>query len=231
MIGKRNTIEAVLPKFLVLLKDEQEPQVKQTAFKNVDLICETLGIDTLSQSVMPVLEEMIAHANWRTRGEAITVLTYLIRHSPLAFMTEKINKTIVEFLKDRANSIRQEAIRLICTVVEHHGLPWSEKNLLAKWLPLFKSSTFLHRETALMALESFAGCTSPEYISRSVLPSVLQLVKDPVENVRIRVCIALGVLCRSLPKEKDALRKALVGLRDDSDQDVKDMAVKVLSQI
>ena len=125
MVGKRNTIEAILPKFLLLLKDEQEAAVKQTAFKNVDLICETLGIDTLSQSVMPVLEEMIAHANWRTRSEAITVLTYLIRHSLLPFMTDKINKTILEFLKDRAHSIRREGIALICHVIDHHGLPWA----------------------------------------------------------------------------------------------------------
>jgi len=29
--------------------------VKQTIFKKVSLICETLGIETLSQSVLPIL--------------------------------------------------------------------------------------------------------------------------------------------------------------------------------
>ena len=64
-----------------------------------------------------------------------------------------------------------------------------------------------------------------------MLPSVLQLVKDPVENVRIRLCIALEALYRNLPKEKEPIRKALNSLREDADQDVKDMAVKVSSQL
>jgi serine/threonine-protein phosphatase 2A regulatory subunit A len=53
---------------LSFLKDEQEQQVKQTIFKKVALICETLGIETLSQSILPVLDEMVASNNWRTRS-------------------------------------------------------------------------------------------------------------------------------------------------------------------
>jgi serine/threonine-protein phosphatase 2A regulatory subunit A len=68
------------------LKDEQEQQVKQTIFRKVHLICDTLGIETLSQSVLPVLEEMMVHQGWRVRAESITILAYLIKNSPLSFM-------------------------------------------------------------------------------------------------------------------------------------------------
>ena len=87
MIGKKNTAEAILPKFLAFLKDEQEQQVKQTIFKKVHLICDTLGIETLSQSVIPVLEEMLVHQSWRVRAESINILSYLIKNSPLSFLS------------------------------------------------------------------------------------------------------------------------------------------------
>jgi len=44
VIGKKHTIDHILPKFLTFLKDEQEQQVKQTIFKKINLICQTLGI-------------------------------------------------------------------------------------------------------------------------------------------------------------------------------------------
>ena len=36
-----------------------------------------------------------------------------------------------------------------------------------------------------------------------MVPAVLQLVKDPVENVRIHVCVGVGVLYQRLAKDKE----------------------------
>ena len=44
IIGKKNTIELILPKFLNILQVEQEQEIKQTLFKKVSIICETVGI-------------------------------------------------------------------------------------------------------------------------------------------------------------------------------------------
>jgi len=107
VIGKKATIDHVLPKFLIFLKDEQEQQVKQTIFKKVSLICETLGIETLSQSLMPVLDELVVSPNWRTRSESIKILSYLIKNSQPAFLNEKMLKIIIEYLKDKANAVRK----------------------------------------------------------------------------------------------------------------------------
>ncbi len=43
IIGKKNTTDLILPKFLALLKDDDE-QVRMTIFKNVGLICDVLGV-------------------------------------------------------------------------------------------------------------------------------------------------------------------------------------------
>jgi serine/threonine-protein phosphatase 2A regulatory subunit A len=67
IIGKKNTTDLILPKFLQLLKDEDE-QVRVAIFKNVGLICDVLGVDTLSQTTMPALNELAVHSNWRIRA-------------------------------------------------------------------------------------------------------------------------------------------------------------------
>jgi hypothetical protein len=96
---------------------------------------------------------------------------------------------------------------------------------------MFKSSTFLHRETILLALETLAPKLSADCLSKQIFSNVFYLAQDPVENVKMSVCLALGVLYGNLPKEKDAIKKLLRNLKDDKDNDVKEMAVKVLAKL
>ena len=67
---------------------------------------------------------------------------------------------------------------------------------------MFKSQTFSHRETILLALEQLIPKLSAEYLSKQIYSNVFYLVQDPVENVRMSVCIALGALFPYVPKEK-----------------------------
>jgi hypothetical protein len=205
--------------------------VKQTIFRKVHLICETLGIETLSQSVLPVLEEMMGHQNWRVRAESINILAYLIKNSPLAFINEKVTKFVVDYLKDRANAVRKEGVRLIVKIIEQHGQPWVEKNIIPKLIPMFKSPTFLHRETLLLALETLIPKLSQECLTKQIFSNVFYLAQDPVENVRMSVCIALSLMYTHLPKEKESIRKLGKNLREDKDNDVKELAVKLFAKL
>lgn len=174
---------------------------------------------------------MMLHQNWRVRAESINILAYLIKNSPLAFLSEKIAKSVLDYLKDRANAVRKEGVRLILKIIEQHGQGWAEKNLIPKMLPMFKSPTFLHRETILLALETLIPKLSPGCLGKQIFPNVQYLAADPVENVRMSACLAIGLLHGCLPKEKEALRKLARALREDKDGDVKDMAIKTLAKI
>ena len=68
-------------------------------------------------------------------------------------------------------------------------------------------------------------------MSKQIFSNVFYLVQDPVENVRIAVCIALGSLSGYVPKEKESIRKLLKNLKDDKDNDVKDMATKIFNKL
>jgi hypothetical protein len=52
-----------------------------------------------------------------------------------------------------------------------------------------------------------------------------------VENVRMSVCIALSLIYTHLPKEKEAIRKLGKNLREDKDNDVKELAVKLFAKL
>jgi hypothetical protein len=50
---------------------------------------------------------MFVHQNWRIRADSIDIFFYLIKNSPVAFLDEKNIKYVVDFLKDRAYSVRK----------------------------------------------------------------------------------------------------------------------------
>ncbi len=80
-------------------------------------------------------------------------------------------------------------------------------------------------------METLIPKLSLDCISKQIYSNVCFLVQDPVENVRMSVCIALGTLYGSLPKEKEAIKKLAKTLREDKDIDVKEWAIKVFSKI
>jgi len=171
---------------------------------------------------------MVSSPNWRTRSESINILSYLIKNSGVTFLNDKNTKIVIDYLKDKASSVRKEAVWLIIQIIDQHGQPWAEKNIIPKIIPMFKSQTFIHRETILLALEQLIPKLSADCLCKQIFSNVFHLAQDPVENVRMSVCVALGAIYPYIPKEKDSIRKTLKTLKDDRDQDVKDMATKIL---
>ena len=45
------------------------------------------------------------------------------------------------------------------------------------------------------------------------------------------MCVALGALYPYIPKEKESIKKLLKTLKDDKDNDVKDMAASIFSKL
>lgn len=69
----------------------------------------------------------------------------MIKNSQVNFLNEKIIKFIIDYLKDKANVIRKESVKIIGQCIDQHGQLWVEKNIMIKLLPMFKSPTFLQR--------------------------------------------------------------------------------------
>jgi hypothetical protein len=77
--------------------------------------------------------------------QSIDLFFYFVQNSGKDFMNEKNTKILLDYLKDRAFSIRKGGIQLLSKVFDHCGQVWFEKTILPKILPMFKSQTFIER--------------------------------------------------------------------------------------
>ena len=71
-------------------------------------------------------------------------------------------------------------MKIIAQCIDQHGQIWVEKNIMIKLLPMFKSPTFLQRESIVYAIEILIPKFTQEYLSKSIYSSLSQLVQDPV---------------------------------------------------
>lgn len=64
--GKASTNEHILPVFLQLLRDEST-DVRLALFKQLNFLNEVIGIENLSQSLLPAVNELTSHKSWRVK--------------------------------------------------------------------------------------------------------------------------------------------------------------------
>lgn len=78
IVGKKGTNDYVLQIFLVLLRDEFS-EVRVNLFKHLDDLTKVIDIDSLSQSVLPALNDLAEDKNWRTRAAAVEFLPFFAK--------------------------------------------------------------------------------------------------------------------------------------------------------
>lgn len=83
ILGRTNTVEHLLPLFLTQLKDEC-PEVRLNIISNLDCVNEVIGIQQLSQSLLPAIVELAEDSKWRVRR---VVHTYMISRKQM-YLTE-----------------------------------------------------------------------------------------------------------------------------------------------
>ncbi len=68
-----STVEHLLPLFLTQLKDEC-PEVRLNIISNLDCVNEVIGIQQLSQSLLPAIVELAEDTKWRVR---LAIIEYM----------------------------------------------------------------------------------------------------------------------------------------------------------
>lgn len=73
------------------------------------------------------------------------MLFYFIKKSGVEFMNDKIVKLLVDYINDKANSVRKEARNLLVKIQGEIGSSWIEKQLFSKLSSLHKAKSYLQR--------------------------------------------------------------------------------------
>lgn len=71
-------------------------------------------------------------------------------------------------------------MKLLTNLAKHHEATWFEKNMMPKLLNIFKATSYLQRETILLAMEHLMPALSPEYVQKYIYPAVKDLAADEV---------------------------------------------------
>ena len=94
-----STVEHLLPLFLTQLKDEV-PEVRLNIISNLDCVNEVIGIQQLSQRLLPAIVELAEDNKWRVRLAIIEYMPLLAGQLGKAFFDEKLNSLCMAWLVD-----------------------------------------------------------------------------------------------------------------------------------
>jgi len=89
VFGRENTIEHLLDLFLQLLKDDF-PEVRLNIISKLDEVNKVIGVEMLSQSLLPAIVELAEDRQWRVRLAIIEYIPLLadqlvLSHTPLSW--------------------------------------------------------------------------------------------------------------------------------------------------
>ena len=146
--------------FLAQLKDEC-PEVRLNIISNLDCVNEVIGIQQLSQSLLPAIVELAEDTKWRVRlaiieympllaGKYMTrddfysnnsltkyVSLFCMVHAFLGqlgveFFDEKLNTLCMTWLVDHVFAIREAATNNLKKLVEKFGVEWAQTTIIPK---------------------------------------------------------------------------------------------------
>ena len=134
---------------------------------------------------------------------------------------------------DAVFSIRDAATTNLKKLVEIFGYDWAKDTVLPQVIDMAHNENYLYRMTTLFTLSTMAVSLTPDIIKEKVLPTVIELVDDPIPNVRFNVAKSLEVLVPILKQNSTAeistkVIEVLNKLSKDSDVDVRFFAEKAL---
>ncbi|KAI9302173.1 armadillo-type protein [Cunninghamella echinulata] len=237
ILGKKITIEYLLPLFLQLLKDDF-PDVRLNIISKLEGVNQVIGVELLSQSLLPAIVELAEDKQWRVRLAIIEYIPFLAAQLGIEFFDERLLKLCISWLEDAVFSVRDAATTNLKLLVEIFGADWAKNTVIPQIMTMAHNENYLYRMTTLFALSTMAISLSPEIIQESILPTVLELVEDPIPNVRFNVAKSLGVLTpilRNSPATEvlttSQVKPALQKLNNDTDMDVRWFAEKALLSV
>ncbi|ETI43715.1 hypothetical protein F441_11339 [Phytophthora nicotianae CJ01A1] len=254
-LGRDLTIEHLLPLFLLLLND-QNSEVRLNVISNleegnkvsamiricclvsvsvnlVDTAEQVIGIELLSQSLLPAIVHLAEDRQWRIRLAIIEYIPLLAAQLGRDYFEEQLAQLCMAWLVDNVYSIREAATINLKNLTEHFGVDWARTSVVPRISTMHSNTNFLHRLTSLYAVKVLCEAMTPESIQSLLIPLVVELAQDPVPNIRFNVAKTLEVLGSKVDTEARTatVTPCLTALLQDSDADVVFFAQRALSKL
>lgn len=232
ILGKDLTVDHLLPLFLTQLKDDC-PEVRLNIISNLDCVNEVIGIQQLSQSLLPAIVELAEDPKWRVRLAIIQYMPLLAGQLGVEFFDDKLNTLCMTWLVDQVFAIREAATQNLKQLVMKFGQDWAQSTVLPRVAALSEEGNYLHRMTCLFSISVLAEACGPRITEQLLLPTILKLSHDFVANVRFNVAKTLQKIGPILESNvvNQQVKPCLNDLYLDVDKDVKFFAKEALTAL
>lgn len=251
LLGREGTVEQLLPMLLQLLRDESSDvrcmssynghvlltfdcsQVRLNIIANLDAINAVIGVELLSQSLLPAIVDLAEDSKWRVRHAIIEHIPRIADQLGCAFFNEKLNNLCMTWLGDDVYSIRRAAANNLCKLATQFGEAWTKEQIIPRIERMHTHTNYLQRMTALYGIQVLVTSLSQSTVESVIIPIIIHMAADSVPNVRLNVARTLqNIISTSAGKFRGnfldkCVAPTLAALCEDSDRDVRYFASQV----
>lgn len=159
--------------FLQMLKDEF-PEVRLHIISKLELVNQGLssfakslnylnltniviGIDSLSDSLLPAIDELSDDKQWRVRLAIIEHIPLLASQLGVKFFDEKLSGHCMRWLGDTVFSVREAAAHNLKKLTEVFGVEWASEAIIPKVMAMGSHPNYLYRMTTCFAITVSCG--------------------------------------------------------------------------
>jgi serine/threonine-protein phosphatase 2A regulatory subunit A len=153
--------------FLQMLKDEF-PDVRLHIISKLELVNQgvylvnlvmakliaitVIGIDLLSQSLLPAIMQLAEDKQWRVRLAIIEYIPLLASQLGVKFFDEKLSNLCMSWLGDTVFSIREAATHNLKKLTEVFGVEWASEAIIPRVMLMGGHTNYLYRMTTCFAI-------------------------------------------------------------------------------
>lgn len=183
--------------FLQMLKDEF-PDVRLNIISKLESVNNVIGIELLSQSLLPAIVQLAEDKQWRVRLAIIEYVPLLASQLGVQFFDEKLSSLCMSWLGDTVFSIREASTQNLKKLTEVFGVEWANDAIVPKVMAMGQHPNYLYRMTTCFAVSTLAPALSLDVIEQSIIPMMDKLVNDDIPNIRFNVAKSYGQLINTL---------------------------------
>ena len=111
-----------------------------------------IGIELLSQSLLPAIVQLAEDKQWRVRLAIIEYIPLLASQLGVKFFDEKLGTLCMSWLGDTVFSIREAATQNLKKLTEVFGVDWARSTIIPKVMAMGSHPNYLYRMTTCFAI-------------------------------------------------------------------------------
>ncbi len=111
-----------------------------------------IGIEKLSQALLPAIIELAEDKQWRVRQAIIEYIPLLATQLGVEFFDDKLGNLCMSWLGDTVFSIREAATINLKKLTEVFGVEWGRNTIIPKVLAMGNHPNYLYRMTTVFAI-------------------------------------------------------------------------------